>query len=163
MIRVGAVGVMLGMLVGVSAGEPDSPVKVARDVTQLNLSNGLAIKGYDPVSYFPEGGGVPKEGAKERQVVHRGVTYRFATDANKVAFEKNPEKYEPAYGGWCAWAVAEKSSKVDPDPKSFVITDGRLFLFYQGFLNDTRAWWIKDEKNLLPKAEANWPKMIVKK
>lgn len=146
-----------------AANEPDKKNDEKRDVSHMNLTEGLALNGYDPVSYFPEGGGVPKEGAKNRTLVHRGVTYRFASDANKTAFEKNPEKYEPAYGGWCAWAVAEKSTKVDPDPKSFVITDGRLFLFYQGFLNDTRAWWIKDEKTLLPKADANWPKMTAKK
>src|SRR5213594_1234459 len=87
-----------------------------QDVTQLrkmqfNLSNGTAISGYDPVAYFQEG--KAEKGKKELAVFVQGVTYYFATLQNKEEFKKNPVKYEPQYGGWCAYAMGKDGSKVD--------------------------------------------------
>lgn len=117
----------------------------------------LAIDGYDPVAYFPEGGGKPLKGDKKFSHEHRGVTYHFATQANLDAFIASPDKYEPAYGGWCAYAMAS-GEKVEIDPKASRITNGRLLLFYRDFLNDTRKPWAKDEAALMAKADAAWAK-----
>jgi hypothetical protein len=73
-------------------------------------------------------------------------------------FKKNPKKFEPAYGGWCAYAMGKTGEKVEIDPASFKITDGRLFLFYKDFFTDTRDKWSKDEKPLNQKADTNWKK-----
>src|SRR4051812_40820817 len=73
---------------------------------QYNLDEGLAIQGYDPVAYFTEGKAV--KGSKSNAVFHEGVTYYFSSAANKEAFKKNPAKYEPQYGGWCAYAMGAK-------------------------------------------------------
>lgn len=130
---------------------------VARDVSHYNLQRGKpANGGYDPVAYFPEGGGKPKQGRKEHAFVYRGATWWFATPENMAAFQKDPRRYEPAYGGWCAYAMGKTGEKVEVDPKSFRIQGGRLFLFYKSFFNDTRSSWIEDETTLLPKADANW-------
>jgi YHS domain-containing protein len=115
--------------------------------------SGVAIKGYDPVSYFTSD--KPAKGNEKITAQHEGVTYRFATDENRQKFLAEPKKYLPEYGGWCAKAMADKE-KVDIDPTNYKITDGRLFLFYKGLLGDAIKPWNKDEKNLTQRADVNW-------
>ncbi len=115
----------------------------------------LALDGYDPVSYRAEGGGEPARGSSDHQLGHAGVTYRFASPANKQAFLADPTRYEPAYGGWCAYAMAA-GQKVDPKPTEFVVSGGRLFVFTTGTFSDPRDLWIEDEAELLPKADRSW-------
>lgn len=130
-------------------------------VSQLNLENGLALQGYDPVSYFQ---GVAAEGDPAVQAEHQGATYHFATAANRKAFLADPAKYEPAYGGWCAWAMAQKGEKVEINPKAFKIVEGRLFVFYKTLLFDTHKDWDKlanevGETTLVQKADAAWARI----
>jgi YHS domain-containing protein len=133
---------------------------VKRDVSQYNLDKaGLAIQGYDPVSYFSEGGEKPAQGKKNLEYRYRGATYRFATQANLDAFKKNPRKYEPAHGGWCSSAMADGGRKVEIDPKAFKLTKGRLFLFYTNLITDARSFWNKDEPKNTRDADAHWKKL----
>jgi len=118
----------------------------------------LALQGWDPVAYFPEGGGKPAEGSEKLSVVQGGITYRFASDEHRKLFLADPWKYEPAYGGWCAYAMA-KGEKVEVDPESFRILDGRLFVFYDGLFANTRKSWLEDEVALLRKADEAWVKL----
>lgn len=130
------------------------------DLKHLNLDkSGLAIKGYDPVSYFPEGGSKPRKGKSELAFKDRGVTYRFATKENLELFKKSPAKFEPHYGGWCAFAMAD-GAKVEVDPKSYVIQGGRLMLFYKSFFNDTRKKWNKKSAELEAKANKAWGEIV---
>ena len=88
--------------------------------------------------------------------MYRGATYRFANAQNRARFLAAPSRYEPAYGGWCAYAMAS-DDRVEVDPKSFRIEDGSLLLFYNGFLANTRKKWGKEGSDkLFPKADANW-------
>src|SRR4051812_31539043 len=81
---------------------------------QFNLDNvGVGISGYDPVAYFMVS--KPVKGNKENAAIYEGVTYYFATADNREAFKRNPAKYEPAYGGWCAYAMGTKGEKVEVD------------------------------------------------
>jgi hypothetical protein len=133
----------------------------ARDVSQFNLGkDGLALQGYDPVAYFAEGGAKPAKGLDTITATHDGVLYRFASEEHKKLFLASPDKYEPAYGGWCAYAMAKKE-KVEVDPESFLTTGGRLMLFYKGWFNDTRAKWMKDEAGFTTKADAGWKEVNV--
>ncbi|MBI2421352.1 MAG: YHS domain-containing protein [Candidatus Hydrogenedentes bacterium] len=126
-----------------------------RDLAAFNLGEShLAIQGYDPVAYFPEGGGAPKKGDEKLALEHEGVVYHFASEANREAFKKEPEKYEPQHGGWCSYAMA-KGKKVEIDPNEFSIRDGRLFLLYSAKVT---KWWKDDETNLIPKADTEWKK-----
>lgn len=102
--------------------------QVERNVTEYNLQAGLGLKGYDPVSYFPEGGGQPLAGQSTLRLDYMGVTYQFANAANLDLFIENPEKYEPTYGGWCAYAMAS-GSKVDIQPTIYTINGNRLHFF----------------------------------
>lgn len=121
------------------------------------LGEHIGLVGYDPVSYFPEGGGTPQKGSIKIATDHDGVTYRFASPEHLAAFKKNPEKYLPQYGGWCAWAVSELGQRVDVDPLSYRIRNGKLYLFYRDPGLDTRAMWDPKADEMIGKADAKWP------
>lgn len=125
----------------------------------LNLSkSGLAIDGYDPVAYFKSSKAI--EGKKEFAVNHQGAVYYFSNAENKETFFKNPSVYEPQYGGWCAYAMGKNGEKVNIDPQTFKIINGKLYLFYNRLFNNTLTSWNKDEANLKTKADATWQKIF---
>ncbi|HEY4156071.1 MAG TPA: YHS domain-containing (seleno)protein [Puia sp.] len=125
---------------------------------QYNLEAGVGIKGYDPVTYFSPGR--PQKGAKNISFPWHGITYYFSSDRNRETFRANPEKFEPQYGGWCAYAMGHDGSKVEVDPETFKIIKGKLFLFYNRFFTNTLKSWNQDEGNLHARADANWQKFI---
>ncbi|HVD97881.1 MAG TPA: YHS domain-containing (seleno)protein [Cytophagaceae bacterium] len=120
---------------------------------QFNLEDGVAMSGYDPVSYFS---GKPEKGLKTFILKYKSVTYRFASQANLDKFKTDPGRYEPAYGGWCAYAMGERGEKVEVDPATFKIINGKIYLFYNAFFNNTLHDWNKDEANLKKKADQHW-------
>lgn len=125
---------------------------------EFNLEDGIAIQGYDPVAYFTQHKAV--KGVAANAVTYKNVTYRFASAANQKAFQDSPDKYEPQYGGWCAYAMGATGEKVEIDPETFKIKDGKLYLFYHTFINNTLPKWNKDEANLQKKADASWTKFV---
>ncbi|MEJ5995070.1 YHS domain-containing (seleno)protein [Pedobacter sp. Du54] len=116
----------------------------------------LAIEGYDPVAYFNAKKAV--EGKKEISFTTEGITYYFSTTQNRDLFKANPSKYEPQFGGWCAYAMGENGEKVVVDPETFKIVNGKLYLFYNKYFNNTLKDWNKNEASLKQKAEQNWTK-----
>lgn len=116
----------------------------------------LAIEGYDPVAYFKEGGGKATKGKKSISTTYKQVTYTFASEENRKLFLANPAKYEPAYGGWCAWAMTS-GDKTEIDPKTYIVKNDRLFLFYNGFFGNTKKDWEKgDHGALSTEADRAW-------
>src|SRR5687767_8733345 len=113
---------------------------------QFNLEDGIAIQGYDPVGYFVSGKAV--KGKKELAHKLDGVTYYFATAANRDTFLKDHAKYEPQYGGWCAYAMGQSGEKVEIDPETYKIRDGKLYLFYNSLFNNTLPKWNDNEAAL---------------
>lgn len=125
-------------------------------IAQVNKSSkGIAVNGYDPVSYFQK---KPLEGKSSIKVKFKDATYLFASEENKKAFIANPSKYLPIYGGYCAYAMGFDGSLVDIDPETFKIINGKLYLFYNQYFNNTKEKWDKDERNLMKKADENWSK-----
>ena len=124
----------------------------------FNLSDGIAIKRYDPVAYFTQNKAI--KGSKDLALYHQGVTYYFSSAANKEAFKINPSKYEPEYGGWCAYAMGDNGEKVSIDPETFKIVNGKLYLFYNRYFTNTLKYWNKNEATLKKNADANWPKLF---
>jgi YHS domain-containing protein len=123
--------------------------------------DGLALQGYDPISYLDKAG--PKEGKKEHAIVHRGITYRFVSAENKAKFESDPARYEPPFGGWCAWAVID-GDKVEIDPTNYEVIDGRVYLFYKGWLGNAKKKWddkLKADgaKKTVGAADSGWKKL----
>ncbi|QOI96704.1 MAG: YHS domain protein [Flammeovirgaceae bacterium] len=144
--------VLLLFAVGVVSSQNDE-----QRIKQFNLKNGLAIQGYDPVTYFT---GKPQQGKEDIEYRYKGVTYRFLTRANLEKFKIDPVKYEPAYGGWCAYAMGETGEKVKIDPETYKIVDGKVYLFYNFWTTNTLASWNKNEKLLKEAADRNWAKII---
>jgi YHS domain-containing protein len=129
-----------------------------KKLSEYNLENKVAIQGYDPVSYFKQGKAI--KGRKEVLASYDGVVYQFSSTANKETFLKSPASFEPQYGGWCAYAMGSAGEKVEINPETFKIIDGKLYLFYNAFFNNTLKSWNKEEVSLKAKANANWSKII---
>jgi YHS domain-containing protein len=136
--------------------QANAPHQATTRRKNYNIQDGIAIQGFDAVSYFQ---GKPVKGKKEFAVIDRGITYYFISAENKNEFLQNASKYEPQYGGWCAYAVGEKNEKVEIDPVTFKIINGKLYLFYNKYFNNTLKSWNKDEQNLKMKADKNWGSM----
>lgn len=130
----------------------------AADKSLLNLDReGLAIQGYDPVAFFTVK--APIKGSPEFVSQFHGATYRFHSAKNKAAFDADPAKYEPRFGGFCAFGVS-KGKLVEIDVNAFQIVDGTLLLQYSPGVRDE---FNQDSAGNLKKAEANWPKLVEKK
>lgn len=115
-----------------------------------------AIDGYDAVAYFKAG--KPVEGSDKFTHQWKGATWKFATQENRDAFAAMPEKYEPQYGGYCAWAVSQGyTAEIDPDV--WRIVDGKLYLNYS---KSVQKNWAKDIPGNIAKADGNWPGISAK-
>ena len=125
---------------------------------QFNIEKtGLAIQGYDPVAYIESNKAI--EGKSSINLLIDGITYYFSTTQNKELFRANPSKYEPQYGGWCAYAMGSTGEKVEIDPSTFKIVNGKVYLFYHTWVNNTLTKWNKEEVTLKNKADINWTKI----
>jgi YHS domain-containing protein len=112
---------------------------------------GVAIQGYDPVAFFTDG--KPVKGRAEFLARHDGAIYYFASKEHRDLFKADPMKYEPVFGGYCAYGVS-RNKLVEIDVDAFQIMDGRLLLQYSKGVRDN---FNKDPKGNLAKANANWP------
>ena len=122
-----------------------------RNVAQYNLAAGIGLKGWDPVAVFSEGGGRAQAGSSQITLEHSGVRYQFASERNRDLFRLDPEKYEPTYGGWCAYAMAS-GSKVDIQPQLFTINGSRAHYFVsarakQNFDRDIQSYETRADDN----------------
>jgi len=131
---------------------------VAQTKSLLNLDkNGIAIQGYDPVAFFTDN--QPVKGKNEFPARRNGATYLFASREHRELFVKDPAKYEPSFGGYCAYGVS-RNKLVEIDVAAFQIVNGRLLLQYS---KGVREDFNKDSAGNLTKADANWPGLIEKK
>lgn len=126
------------------------------DIYNVPAKAPVAIAGYDPVAYFTDKKAV--EGTERFKAVQDGIEYHFASAEHCDLFTKDPGKYKPAYGGWCATAMAY-GKKVEIDPENFIVEHGRLFLFYKSFFQNAKNAWTADEPKMLRDADASWQKL----
>ena len=112
-----------------------------------------AIRGYDPVAYFTEGKSV--KGNDNLTFHWKDANWYFSSTENLNLFTKNPEKYAPQYGGYCAYGMSE-GHKAPTDPDAWTIVDGKLYLNYS---KDVRTKWREGEKERIDKADKNWPQL----
>lgn len=108
------------------------------------------LSGYDPVAYFTDA--KPMRGSGFHVTVYEGVTYAFASEEHLKMFTANPQKYLPAYGGYCAYGVAI-GKKFVADPEVWKIVEGRL---YVNLDQNIKNKWEKDIPGYIRKAETNW-------
>lgn len=132
-------------------------VAAAQAADEINLVPGLsgagaplALHGYDPVAYFTQGR--PVRGEDGLAYVHDGAAYRFSSEEHRAAFEADPARYLPAYGGFCAYGVAV-GKKFDGDPHFWRIEDDRLYLNLNREINET---FLEDVDGNIAQADDNW-------
>mmetsp|Transcript_3853 Transcript_3853/g.4382 ORF Transcript_3853/g.4382 Transcript_3853/m.4382 type:complete len:169 (-) Transcript_3853:206-712(-) len=108
---------------------------------------GLALSGYDPTSYFDEDAFTrgPLPGKADLTAEHATATYQFATPERQERFLASPEKFAPAFGGFCAKAVSE-NDVYWVNPKTFLIQDGNLLMFYDEDSINTKDFWLDDKR-----------------
>jgi YHS domain-containing protein len=145
-----AVAAMLMAVAGPSAVAQDGPKVV------VNVQNGLALAGYDPVSYFS--GSRPAKGSPDFTATHLGATYRFVSAANRDRFVEDPTRYAPQFGGYCGYG-ASRGYLAPVDPEAYTIMAGRLIL-----QNSKRVLelWQKEPDARLELADRNWPGIVAK-
>lgn len=119
-----------------------------------NLKKGYIAEGYDVVSYFDN---KAEEGEKEFTTTYERAKFKFVSQQHLETFKKNPKKYIPQYGGWCAYALGANNTKYDINPKTFEIRDGKLYLFYNAWGTNTLSKWEEEgAEKLKEKADQNW-------
>lgn len=121
---------------------------------EIYAEGGIAIDGSDAVAYFTEG--APVAGSAEHEVMWKGATWRFASEANRAAFEADPTAYAPQYGGYCAFALAQ--GYIAPTvPAAWTIHEGKLYL---NFSRRVRRQWERDIPGNIARGDANWPDIL---
>ena len=141
--------VVIALLVALSG------IAFAKDLKNLD-KNGVAIQSYDPVAFFTDNR--PVKGSSQFQSEYRGAKYYFATAEHKAAFDNDPAKYEPQFGGYCAYGA----SQGHPAPikiEAWQIVNGRLLMQYDLGIKDK---FNKDQQCNLHKADQNWPGIVEK-
>ncbi len=122
-------------------------------LTNVN-DKGVIIDGYDPVAFFTEKKAV--HGDNKYQTTYAGAVYYFVSDKNLKNFVKNPEKYAPQYGGFCAMAMSMGHLQLI-DVNLFQVVDGKLYL--QRNAKAVGMWKKMGPKMVIMKANENWPKV----
>jgi len=129
----------------------EAPVAPVVPASVFANADGIAINGYDPVAYFTVG--APTQGVPEFQAAYNGATYYFASEENRAAFEAEPAKFAPQYGGFCAYG-AVFGKKFETQPDAWYVQDGKLYLNKD---KGVQAEWSKDIPGNITKADGQWP------
>ena len=132
---------------------------LAQDKQANNIDNSnIALQGYSPVSYLDLG--LAQKGVKDHKSEHNKVVYYFTSAEQKAAFEKNPNRYLPQYGGYCAFGVYA-GAKFRTDPNKFLVKDGKYYLFLYNVELDAQQLWLAENnhKKLASTANTNWEKL----
>lgn len=133
----------------VLCAQPQQLVNIDKD--------GVALQGYDPVAFFNSH--APTKGKKELESRYSGAKYLFANKHNLMIFQKNPERFAPAFGGYCAYGVL-KGKLAEIDVKIFEIIDGRLVLQHS---DGIREQFNQNQTENLLMADEQWAKMRARK
>lgn len=133
----------------------------AQDKKANNIDDSkIGLHGYSPVSYLDLG--LAQRGSKQYKVVHDKIAYYFTSNEQKAKFEKNPEKYLPQFGGFCAFGVYA-GAKFRVDPNKFVVSNGKYYLFLNDVEVDAKQLWVAEkEPKLLATANKNWKNLRTK-
>ncbi len=115
---------------------------------------GTALKGYDVVAYHTVG--KPVEGSRRISYRWRDATWRFASVKHRDLFAADPERYAPAYGGYCAYGMAQ-GAKIDIDPSVWRIVDGKLYLNVN---KRVQGIWETDVSGYIGRAHRHWQRLM---
>ena len=127
----------------------------AADPVYTSFFSNSALGGYDAVAYFTQG--KPQPGKKQFTFKYQGVNWLFSSAQHLNMFKANPQQYAPQYGGYCAWAVAEKNDLVSGDPLRWNIVAGKLYLNYD---QEIQTKWQKNIPGFIAQGDIAWPKLV---
>ncbi len=130
---------------------------LAEEPVYTGFFSNKALDGYDTVSYFSHSRAM--KGKSKFKLEYMGADWYFSSKGNMDKFRANPSKYAPQYGGYCAWAIAEKNDFASGDPEQWTIVDGKLYINYN---RDIQNKWLKDVPGFIAQGNKNWP-MLFKK
>lgn len=136
-----------------------STTTYAQDKKANNIDDSkIALQGYSPVSYLDLG--LAQRGSKQYKSVYQGISYYLTSAEQKAAFEENPNKYMPQYGGFCAFGIYA-GAKFRVDPNKFLVSNGKYYLFLNDLEVDAKQLWIgeSDQAKLERMADTNWEKL----
>lgn len=125
-------------------------VAVHAQKTEVFAPSGVAIHGYDVISFFQ---GTPVKGADSLSLYWKGVKWLFSTTDNKELFQQNPGQYEPQYGGWCAYG-ASRGYKAPTEVNTYAIMNNKLYFNYNLKVKDL---WDKNRQVYIDSANVKWP------
>lgn len=134
-----------------TARAASGPLPKTVPVNTLGSTEGVAIRGFDPVAYVREG--VPRLGLAEHSVIRDEAVWRFASAENKALFAADPLRYLPAFGGFCAYGTS-RGYLVKIEPEAWSIVAGKLYLNYD---LATRTTWLGDTRSYIARADRLWP------
>ncbi|OEK05766.1 hypothetical protein BFP71_06495 [Roseivirga misakiensis] len=127
--------------------------------------NNLAASGNDVVAYHSDDKAVA--GSKSFQSIYKEVVYQFTTEANQAVFEKDPEKYLPAFGGWCTYIMGIDEAggfpptRLKSDPQNFKIINGKLYFFAKSPRQDFKQIFeAGDQEAVLTRANKFWESRV---
>ncbi len=126
-------------------------VSQTEPVSPINVAQGVAVKGYDPVAYFSDN--KPVAGRPDITAQHQGVTYRFASVEHRQAFQATPDRYTPQFGGFCAFAIS-RGGIADIDPTQFAVVNDHLYLNNNVVAQQV---WDIDRPGNIRAGDRNWP------
>ena len=116
-------------------------------------ANGVILAGHDAVAYFKQG--KPVEGSAKYTATYNDAIYRFSNKDNRDAFNEDPARYAPQYGGFCAYGMTF-GKKFEIDGKAFEIVEGKLYVNKNRSVYEA---WKKDVPTHLQQANSQWPKV----
>jgi hypothetical protein len=145
-VLVGAITLMLsGVMLPPVHGAATNELVVA------DQNAGIALFGFDPVSYFLDG--TARAGSESFELAFGGFTWRFRSEANRAAFRDRPDAYVPRFGGYDPIALV-RGAPVAGHPRIFVVHEGRLYLFHQP---ENRAKFVAEPNVAIDAARSAWP------
>ncbi len=142
---------ILASLLVASCAADSGKVSQPRTVDEIDLQQGFALKGFDPVAYFADGG--PAAGNAAISYRWRGATWLFSTEEHRSAFIADPARYAPQFGGYCAFAVS-RGTTADGDPLQWAVVDDKLYVNTNAFAMEL---WDRDRPGNIRTGNSNWP------
>jgi len=119
--------------------------------SEIFVTGGKAIKGYDAVAFFTDS--KPVMGADSLSYMYKGATWLFATKEHLEAFKASPGKYEPQYGGYCAYGTSQ-GHKAPTETNTWTVVNDKLYFNYNQKVKEN---WVKNQPALIEKADQQWP------
>ena len=133
-----------------------STTTITAELVNIAGASNVGLSGYDPVAFVTDS--KPVNGDFKITATHRGATYFFANEENKIAFEKDPEKYAPQNGGFCTFGVSV-GALFPVDITTWQIYNDKLYLTLNHEVNEL---FNKDRDGNIAKAAKNWPGLVEK-